>query len=49
MQEAKNPTAPQVINRPHVQMTRQPYPFYFDFTMLPTIVRPSGRELVMKK
>jgi hypothetical protein len=52
MEEVKNPVASQTINRPHVQTIRQLSPlapFYFDFTMLPAIVSPSGRELVMKK
>lgn len=39
----------QTIDVPHVQMARQYLPFYFDLTMLPTLVRPRDHEIVMKK
>jgi hypothetical protein len=47
MEETTNPAASQVINRPHLQMIRQSYPFYFDFNTLPSIVSDEEVSLCM--
>jgi len=38
-----------VVGNTYVQRVHQHPPFYFDLSMLPILVQPRGRELVMKK